>query len=287
MGLACVHAARDEIGPALAEAEACHRIAAGVGHDEWGIGGRFVRAVALLRIFAAVEARELLRALLPDAERTGSAWWSCNARAYLALACIQCHDVAEATDVLERRAPQQGCAAERRLEWARAELALLRRDGPSAHAIVDGLLEAHPAGADAAIPALLLVRGAALILERRHGSAVQALERARDAALASGGLGLSLRIHAALASALTLQGRPDRAAGRVALRRREAGRFSGLTWREREIAALVGKGATNGEIAKRLHLSPRTVETHVENILVKLRAKSRVQIAVWAANHLA
>ena len=143
---------------------------------------------------------------LPDAERTGSAWWSCNTRAYLALACVQCHDVAGAEEALEGRPPPLGSAAERRLEWARAELALLRRDGPAARAIVDALLAAHPGDARAPIPQLYLVRGAALVLERRYGSAVQMLQRARDAVLASGGLGLTLRIHAALATALGIAG---------------------------------------------------------------------------------
>jgi hypothetical protein len=76
MGLACVHVARDEIGAALAEADACRRVAKDAAHDEWAVSGRFFRGVALLRIFAAEEARETLLELLPDAERTGSAWWS-------------------------------------------------------------------------------------------------------------------------------------------------------------------------------------------------------------------
>jgi DNA-binding NarL/FixJ family response regulator len=75
--------------------------------------------------------------------------------------------------------------------------------------------------------------------------------------------------------------------GRVALRKQEAARFSGLTRREREIAALIGNGGTNDEIARKLSVSRRTVETHVENILAKLHAKSRVEIAVWALKRLA
>ena len=324
MGLACVHVARDEIGPALSEADACRAIARDAGHDEWAVSGRFVRALALLRILAAEEAKEALRILLPEAERTGSSWWSCNTRAYLALACIQCHDAAGAEDVLEGRTPSLGSAAERRLEWARAELALLRRDGPTARAIVDALLQAHPSDARASIPQMLLVRGAAFLLERRYGSAIQTLERARDAVLAAGGLALTLRIQAVLATALALRGRDDEAElatarmngardellaraaevgrkaecqagvdrmlsppGRVALRTQEADRFSGLTRREREIAALIGSGGTNGEIAGKLSVGPRTVETHVENILAKLRVKSRVEIAVWASKRLA
>lgn len=320
MGLACVHAARDEIGPALAEADACRRIAHGAGHDEWAIGGRFIRSLALLRIFAAHEARDALRELLPDAERTGSAWWSCNTRAYLALACVHCHDVAGAKDALKPTGPPLGSAAERRLAWARAELAFLQRDGAATRAVVDDLLRSHPGDARAAIPQLDFLRGAAFVLERRYGSGVQALQRARAAA--SSGLGLTMRIHAALAAAFTAQGRKDDAEraradldrarddllaravevgreecrvgidrvlsppGRVALRKQEAERFSGLTRREREIAELIADGASNGVIARTLGVSPRTIETHVEHIREKLAVKSRVEIAVWASRQL-
>ncbi len=59
----------------------------------------------------------------------------------------------------------------------------------------------------------------------------------------------------------------------------------GLTGREREIAALIGQGKTNGEIATELVLSKRTVETHVSKILSKLGLTSRAQIMRWAIDH--
>lgn len=54
-----------------------------------------------------------------------------------------------------------------------------------------------------------------------------------------------------------------------------------LTRREREIAELVARGMTNRDIAGKLVISPRTAETHVENILTKLGFRTRSQIAAW------
>jgi DNA-binding NarL/FixJ family response regulator len=58
-----------------------------------------------------------------------------------------------------------------------------------------------------------------------------------------------------------------------------------LTGREREVAALIGQGKTNGEIAIELVLSKRTVETHVSNILSKLGLPGRAQVMRWAIDH--
>lgn len=48
-----------------------------------------------------------------------------------------------------------------------------------------------------------------------------------------------------------------------------------LTKRELEIAQLVGKGLSNGEIAQKLYISQRTVTTHIERIYKKLGINSR------------
>ena len=56
---------------------------------------------------------------------------------------------------------------------------------------------------------------------------------------------------------------------------------SKLTRRGKEVAELVALGLTNREIAKRLFLSDRTVEWHIEQILNKLGFSSRSQIAAW------
>jgi DNA-binding CsgD family transcriptional regulator len=55
-----------------------------------------------------------------------------------------------------------------------------------------------------------------------------------------------------------------------------------LTAREREIAALVADALTNRQIAARLVLSERTVESHVRSILAKTRCANRTEfVARW------
>jgi len=56
-----------------------------------------------------------------------------------------------------------------------------------------------------------------------------------------------------------------------------------LTRREHEIANLLAEGLTNKDIATRLVISLRTVESHVDHILSKLGMTSRAQVASWLA----
>jgi DNA-binding CsgD family transcriptional regulator len=68
-------------------------------------------------------------------------------------------------------------------------------------------------------------------------------------------------------------------------RRAAKQQFGGLTDRERDVAALITRGYSNREIADRLVLSERTVETHVRSILDRLAMSSRAQVAAWAQAH--
>jgi DNA-binding NarL/FixJ family response regulator len=96
-------------------------------------------------------------------------------------------------------------------------------------------------------------------------------------------LGVTPHINAAreFQSGLGADARPqttDRARG---VPRLEPGRGEVLTRRELEVARLVADGSTNREIAERLHLSVRTVETHVDRVLGKLDFHTRTQLAAW------
>lgn len=59
-------------------------------------------------------------------------------------------------------------------------------------------------------------------------------------------------------------------------------RLTELTEREREVVALVGTGLSNDEIAARLVVSPATAKTHVSRAMVKLGARDRAQLVVFA-----
>jgi DNA-binding CsgD family transcriptional regulator len=56
-----------------------------------------------------------------------------------------------------------------------------------------------------------------------------------------------------------------------------------LTAREFEVARLIAEGLTNGEIAERLEIAPKTASSHVEHILAKLGVTRRAEIAAWTA----
>jgi DNA-binding NarL/FixJ family response regulator len=58
--------------------------------------------------------------------------------------------------------------------------------------------------------------------------------------------------------------------------------LDGLTVREREVMALVAEGLSNDEIAERLFVSPATAKTHVSRAMIKLNARDRAQLVVFA-----
>ena len=55
-----------------------------------------------------------------------------------------------------------------------------------------------------------------------------------------------------------------------------------LTAREQEVLRLIARGYTYKEIAGRLHLSVKTIESHVSSVLRKLQLTNRHQLTAWA-----
>jgi predicted ATPase/class 3 adenylate cyclase/DNA-binding CsgD family transcriptional regulator len=79
------------------------------------------------------------------------------------------------------------------------------------------------------------------------------------------------------ASAYALRGRGER--------NRPTAGWASLTPAERDVVRLVGEGLTNKDIATRLFVSPRTVQSHLTHIYTKLGVTSRVQLAQEATRH--
>jgi DNA-binding CsgD family transcriptional regulator len=68
-------------------------------------------------------------------------------------------------------------------------------------------------------------------------------------------------------------------------RKRPASGWGSLTPTELDVIRLVSEGMTNSDVATRLFISPRTVQTHLTHVYTKLGLTSRVQLAQEAARH--
>lgn len=223
--------------------------------------------------------------------------------------------------VLARDAPTQ-TLLQRLIWGARAELALARGTPAQALHIVDQMLataqnlEGRPISA---IPRLAYLRGQALAGLKRPAEAELALQAAAEGAATRGPKSLLWRVHIDLGRLHLAEGRGaeaqrefaaartliDALAAHVAdtalrknfvlqahsmfpplvsgtTRQVAKAEFGGLTEREREVAALIGQGKTNREIAEGMVLGRRTVETHINNMLAKLGFTARAQIIAWA-----
>ena len=180
-------------------------------------------------------------------------------------------DVATATELRARLAPFDGSMIASPLGavgpvayfLARVEALLGEHDAAVAHA--EAALDQSARGAFRPwVERSRLACADALLLRNAPGDRDRAYQAATLATVGAAQLGMARLLPQA------------RALGeRLAARGR-------LSPREHEVASLIAGGATNREIAGALVVSERTVETHVQNILIKLGFRSRTQIASWA-----
>ena len=207
---------------------------------------------------------------------------------------------------------------------AQCEVALARGEPVQALELADELIGQATQGErpPGVVPRLLKLRGHALVALGRFEDGVLALQQARAIAVEISARPLLWRIDAALGRVFTLLRQTTKAqhyfnTARVCVkeladaiadaslragflegvaaelpsprpltpRRAAKQQFGGLTDRERDVAALITRGYSNREIADRLVLSERTVETHVRSILDRLAMSSRAQVAAWAQAH--
>ncbi len=133
------------------------------------------------------------------------------------------------------------------------------------------------------------------------GRASEARAEVVAADAAATGLGASVLLatlrpllvrHAAVPAARQASGSEEAHGGRPPGPGRPGGPLGGagaqappLTRRESEVLALVAEGRSNGEIAKQLFISTKTVSVHVSNILAKLQASGRTEAAALARRY--
>jgi len=79
-----------------------------------------------------------------------------------------------------------------------------------------------------------------------------------------------------------MTGEIDQALTRGLRQRTVQGDDTDLTEREKEVLLLIAEGKSNKEIGEELHISIKTVKTHVSNLLMKCDLEDRTQLAIYA-----
>jgi ATP/maltotriose-dependent transcriptional regulator MalT len=196
-----------------------------------------------------------------DRARLFGMWWlPALASAQLAL---RRPDAARASIRSIEGLPNDGAFGVVLLAWLRGRLAELDGDRDAALREYERGLSAPLEGGDPR-----WYRGQ---LTLAHGRLLAALGRTDEA---------RAQLERAAAVFADLGARPllDHTRDRIAALAPPARPFPGLTGREAEIAALVGRGWTNPEIAAHLYLSTRTVEHHLRNAYAKLQVAGRREL---------
>ena len=247
--------------------------------DVRAMGASFDRAMALVDTTGYYQARIRLTALLLGRLATAAADATRSERTVL---------VDHAPALLDGVARVMRRVEERRRPFGPEGLAWLERVGAE-HLRLRRLADVDaPDGADAAVAAWQrTVTGFETIghvfeTARSRARLGAVLHAAGRPAESQDELGAARGVAAAL-GASTLLAEVDRSGvARAAARPTASHRDAALTARETEILGLVAQGRSNGEIARLLFISVKTVSVHVSNILAKLGAGGRTEAAAIA-----
>jgi DNA-binding NarL/FixJ family response regulator len=311
-----------EYGRALKYAETGLQIATEIEHQHWQTLAHILFGAIHLDLFSLPRAREHLEEALTLSSHTGSDYWGLTTLGFLVPTCILEKDFRRAEAVLASFSPKtpMQTVGQRQAWYACAELHLAQGNAIRALEIIEHMMASLPSSSEYSeysVPRLTRLQGAALTKLGKKQEARTLLELGLQNAVSQGAESFVWRFHLDLGrlhqgqrhyeeadrhwvAARTLIGKlaatipemdnretflhetkkliPTPSANRAAKRS-----FGGLTNREREVARLVAEGKSNREIADQLVVSERTVEKHVESILMKLGFNSRSQVAVWIA----
>ena len=317
-----VYAAFGQFAAALDYLQRGLDLAITIDHRQWIAAAHSCLGEAYVFLLDPGAAREHLQIGLAMALDVGSSWWAAAATTYLVFAHLQEGDAAAAEAALAALLTPEAAVAltpgtlqERRLAWAWSEVWLVQGRPAEALDLADALL--HSAPGTGPIPALLTVRGEALLALGRADEAVRALGDALRGAIARHERPRLWRIHLALGAAHRALGNVDPATRAVEMaratidelatslpagvlrdgfRRAAEAQFPeqvpdlpaasvssnlpfGLTVREVEVLRLVAEGLPNTQIAERLFVSRHTVNGHLKAIFGKLGVNTRAAAA--------
>ncbi len=293
-------------------------------HRGWLAVAHATRGFLELDLLDGTSARRDFERAEAEARESGSVHLDGIATALLGLACLLDGDTSRAETMLlaalDSTAPVATLTHSLLLATL-GEVHLARGDASAALDLAERLVGwAETAGGPDIVPRLEKLRGDALAVLGQNAAAEHALRAAAQRAYKQATRPMLWRIHVSLGKVLQRQGRRGEAeqsyatarnlvsdlaatlpeeparlfcaralslmpAARPASHLRAAREASGgLTARERQVAALIGRGLTNSEIAGRLVVSERTVESHTGHIRDKLGFTSRAQLAAWAVD---
>ena len=307
---------------ALAYALEALAIARDIGHTQWEAGAECAVGSALTDLLATDEARVHLNRAMELGREMNSGLWLGQSRAMLIDVLLTARATKEALSLYEDAAVDGiGGFGPRELFSSGTDAVLASGDLERAFSMLDRLeAEAARSGPGKALR-LQRTRGRALVAAGNVEAGIEMMEVARTGARVQGNVVYEWQISAELAHAYLVRGDReqsrtaaneaidliDKLASRVddddlrrnfleramellpgTMRRRIASSSGGLlSARGQEIAHLVSQGLTSREIADRLVLSSRTVESHVANAMAKLGFTTRSQLAAWAAENRA